>query len=53
MARKIFRTGNSTVVSLPSDVLEAVGLELGDEVTILADPEHHRIKGGFCAHVYY
>ena len=43
MARKVFRTGNSTVVSLPVDVLETVGLELGDEVTVVADPEHHRI----------
>lgn len=43
MARKIFRTGNSTVVSLPADVLEAVGLGLGDEVTILADSENNRI----------
>ncbi len=43
MARKIFRTGNSTVVSLPADVLDAVGLKLGDEVTILTDPEQSRI----------
>jgi putative addiction module antidote len=43
MARKIFRAGNSTVVSLPTDVLDALGLELGDEVTILADPENNRI----------
>lgn len=43
MARKIFRTGNSAVVSLPADVMEAMGLELGDVVTILADPENHRI----------
>ena len=43
MARKVFRTGNSTVVSLPVDVLETVGLKLGDEVTVVADPEHNRI----------
>ena len=43
MARKIFRTGNSAVVSLPADALEAVGLALGDEVTVIADPEHNRI----------
>lgn len=40
MARKIFRTGNSAVVSLPADALEAVGLALGDEVTVIADLEH-------------
>jgi len=43
MARKIFRTGNSAVVSLPGDVLESIGLELGDEVTVTADPEHRWI----------
>jgi antitoxin component of MazEF toxin-antitoxin module len=43
MARKIFRTGNSTVVSLPADALETVVLRLGDEVPIVADPEHNRI----------
>jgi putative addiction module antidote len=43
MARKIFRTGNSAVVSLPTDVMETVGLELGDEVTVTVDPEHQWI----------
>ena len=43
MARKIFRTGNSAVVSLPSDVMETVGLSLGDEVTVTADPERQLI----------
>ena len=40
MARKVFRTGNSAVVSLPADAMEAVGLALGDEVTVISDPEH-------------
>ena len=43
MARKVFRTGNSAVVSLPPDVLEAVGLKLGDTVDVIADREHRRI----------
>jgi antitoxin MazE len=43
MARKIFQSGNSVVVSLPAEVLEAVGLELGDEVIVTADPEQARI----------
>jgi putative addiction module antidote len=43
MTRKIFRTGNSAVVSLPADALEMVGLNLGDEVTVAADPEHRWI----------
>jgi putative addiction module antidote len=43
MPRKIFRTGNSAVVSLPADVLQAIGLGLGDEVTVTADPERGQI----------
>jgi len=43
MPRKIFRTGNSTVVSLPADVLAQVGLALGDAVSIVADPEQRQI----------
>ena len=43
MPRKIFRTGNSVVVSLPEDVLEIVGLALGDSVTVVADPEQRQI----------
>jgi antitoxin MazE len=43
MSRKLFRTGNSVVVSLPADVLDTVGLELGDSVTIVADAERRQI----------
>jgi putative addiction module antidote len=43
MPRKIFRAGNSAVVSLPADVLETVGLELGDAVTVVADAEGRQI----------
>ena len=43
MARKIFRSGNSVVVSLPPDVLEAVGLDIGDKVAVVADTQGHRI----------
>jgi len=43
MPRKIFRTGNSAVVSLPADVLEQVGLALGDSVVVVADPEQRQI----------
>jgi putative addiction module antidote len=43
MPRKIFRTGNSTVVSLPAEVLEQVGLTLGDSVSVVADPEQRQI----------
>ena len=43
MARRIFRAGNSNVVSLSLDVLEAVGLGMGDEVHIVADSQNSRI----------
>jgi antitoxin component of MazEF toxin-antitoxin module len=43
MSRKISRTGNSAVVSLPADVLETVGLELGDVVTVSVDAEQRQI----------
>ncbi|MEX1061535.1 MAG: AbrB/MazE/SpoVT family DNA-binding domain-containing protein [Patescibacteria group bacterium] len=56
---KVFRSGNSKVVSLPDRVLKDVGISLGDEVSIevyeneirlsslkkkfQADPEIHRL----------
>lgn len=43
MVRKIFRAGNSVVVSLPKDVLEAVGLDEGSEVVISGDRKRRRI----------
>ncbi|MHB1317561.1 MAG: AbrB/MazE/SpoVT family DNA-binding domain-containing protein [Anaerolineae bacterium] len=35
--RKIFRTGNSIVVTLPADALDATGLDPGDDVAVVAD----------------
>ena len=43
MARKIFRSGNSIVVSVPPGVLELLDLQPGDEVTVAADVERRRI----------
>lgn len=43
MARKIFRSGNSIVVSVPPEVLELLDLRPGDEVTVVADVERRRI----------
>jgi antitoxin component of MazEF toxin-antitoxin module len=34
MLRKVFRTGNSMVVSLPRDVVEPIGLAEGAEVSV-------------------
>jgi len=43
MARKIFRAGNSMVVSLPKESLELLDLEEGSEVSIELDRERKRI----------
>ncbi len=43
MTRKIFRSGNSIVVSVPPEVLELLDLKPGDEVTVAADVERRRI----------
>jgi antitoxin MazE len=43
MARKVFRSGNSAVVSIPPEVLEMMGLQTGDEVTVTADLDLQRI----------
>lgn len=43
MQRKIFRTGNTSVVSIPSDMLDALQLAEGEEVSIQLDKEHRRI----------
>jgi antitoxin component of MazEF toxin-antitoxin module len=43
MARKVFRTGNSTVVSLPPDALEYLGISDGAEVSVELDRENRRI----------
>ena len=39
MARKIFRTGNSMVVSLPRDFLNMLNLDEGSEVAVELDRE--------------
>lgn len=37
MNRKLFRTGNSTVVSIPREILDAAGLSTGSEVEVRAE----------------
>jgi putative addiction module antidote len=41
--RKIFKTGNSTVVSLPKEALDYLGVTEGTEVSIELDQEGRRI----------
>ncbi len=37
MLRKIFRTGNSLVVSLPRETIQTIGLQEGSEITLTVD----------------
>ena len=43
MTRKIFRSGNSAVVSIPQESLEALGLEVGSEVEVIVDEDRGRL----------
>ncbi|TEU12931.1 MAG: AbrB/MazE/SpoVT family DNA-binding domain-containing protein [Anaerolineales bacterium] len=43
MVRKIFKIGNSIVVSLPKDTLEFLELAEGDEVSVELDKEQRQI----------
>ena len=43
MLRKIFRTGNSIVVSIPRDILDELKLSEGEEVSIELDSQQRQI----------
>ncbi len=43
MSRKLFKTGNSTVLSLPKDVLEALQIQDGSQVDVLLDEPNQQI----------
>ena len=43
MERKIFRTGNSVVVSLPKEMLDALHLTVGEDVSVELDAEQGHI----------
>lgn len=43
MVRRIFRTGNSIVVSLPREALDDLGLAEGARVSVELDRERRRI----------
>lgn len=43
MLRKIFRTGNSIVVSLPKDIVEQLGMSEGTDVSVEFDRPNHQI----------
>jgi putative addiction module antidote len=41
--RKIFKTGNSTVISIPKEILDYLHLQEGSEVSVELDRERGRI----------
>ncbi len=43
MLRKVFRTGNSVVVSLPKDALEFLDIRVGAKVSVDLDRENRQI----------
>jgi putative addiction module antidote len=43
MLRKVFKTGNSLVVSLPKDLLEPLGVRDGSDVSVELDRQNHQI----------
>jgi len=43
MLRKVFRTGNSVVVSLPKNALELLGIRAGADVFVELDRENRQI----------
>ena len=43
MLRKLFKTGNSIVVSLPKDVIEPLGVSEGTDVSVELDRENRQI----------
>ena len=43
MVRKIFKSGNSFVISLPRESLQLLGLQEGSEVNVAVDQDEGRI----------
>ena len=43
MLRKVFKTGNSVVISLPKDALELLGISEGSGVSVDLDREKRQI----------
>ena len=43
MIRKIFKTGNSLVISLPKESIKQLGLQEGSEVSVVLESEEGRL----------
>jgi antitoxin MazE len=41
--RRLFKTGNSTVLSLPKEVLDALNIKKGENVNLELDREQRRV----------
>jgi len=43
MLRKVFKTGNSVVISLPKDALDLLGITAGSDVAVDLDRENQQV----------
>jgi antitoxin MazE len=43
MIRRLFKTGNSTVLSLPKEILDDLGIKDGESVNLEFDREQRRV----------
>ena len=43
MIRKLFKTGNSGVLSLPKEVLDDLGVKVGESINLELDSEQRRV----------
>ncbi|MEI8132805.1 MAG: AbrB/MazE/SpoVT family DNA-binding domain-containing protein [Leptolinea sp.] len=43
MQRRLFKTGNSVVLSIPREMLESLGITDGDTISLTMEPEKHCI----------
>ena len=43
MIRRLFKTGNSIVISLPKDILDDLGIKDGENVNLELDREKRRV----------
>jgi putative addiction module antidote len=43
MLRKVFKTGNSVVISLPKDALDLLGITEGSDVSVDLDRENQQV----------
>ena len=43
MIKRLFKTGNSVVLSLPREMLESLGVKNGESVNLELDPKRRRL----------